>query len=137
MTNELNQLAQKQKALPEHSKVVERAVLEHTVRLEAAQKSQRDARQMIMMLESEIAAQQRAMAAQCRSSPAEQPAMARLKSKLAGYVKLDKENNEEIAQCSEAIRKYTEEKNGDQELKKLMSKKLSCTKQASSRNASR
>ena len=116
MRAEVDALANMAKQLPEHSKVIERSVAEEKAKLEAATKAQNDAKAMIAMLQLELTAQERA------NGGGGGPALVRLRGKLAGYKKVEKEKEEEMKVSSEALRRWGDEKEEDQFIRDINSK---------------
>ena len=76
---------------------------------------------MIAMLESEVSAQQKAMqgVGGAGGGAQGQAALNRLRAKLAGYRKVEREKEEEMKASTEALRRWEEEKEGDEELKRI------------------
>ena len=116
MRAEVEALANMAKQLPEHSKVIERSVAEEKAKLEAATKAQNDAKAMIAMLQLELTAQERA------NGGGGGPALTRLRGKLAGYKKVEKEKGDEMKVSSEALRRWEDEKEGDKVIGDINSK---------------
>ena len=120
MKTEVNDLAKASKSVPDHLKALDKSVADETAKLQLATKAHKDAQHMITMLESELSAQERAMqGAGAGSGGQGQAALSRLRSKLAGYRKVEREREEEMKVSSEALRKWEEEKEGDEELKRI------------------
>ena len=120
MKTEVNDLAKASKQVPDHLKALDKSVADETPKLQAATKAHKDAQHMINMLESELSAQERALQGAGGGGGGQgQAALNRLRSKLAGYRKVEREREEEMKASSEALRKWEEEKEGDEELKRI------------------
>ena len=116
MRAEVDALANMAKQLPEHSKVIERSVAEVKAKLEAATKAQNDAKAMIAMLQLELTAQEKA------NGGTGGPALTRLRGKLAGYKRVEKEKEEEMRVSSEALKRWEDEKEEDKIVRDINSK---------------
>ena len=120
MKTEVNDLAKASKQVPDHLKALDRSVAEESAKLQVATKAHKDAQHMINMLESELSAQERAMQGEGAAGGGQgQAALNRLRSKLTGYRKVEREREEEMKASSEALRRWEEEKEGDEELKRI------------------
>ena len=123
MRTQANDLAKASKQAPDHLKALDKSVADETAKLALSTKAHRDAQHMIAMLESELSAQEKAMqgtgAGGRGGGAAGQAALSRLRSKLAGYRKVEREKEEEMKASSEALKRWEDEKEGDEELQRI------------------
>ena len=119
MKQSINELGKASKQVPDHLKALAQSVLDENAKLQMSTKVHKDAQHMIAMLESEVAAQEKAMQGGAGGGAQGQAALSRLRAKLAGYRKVEREKEEEMKASTEALKRWEEEKEGDEELKRI------------------